>query len=322
VRFKFVDVEKINYPVGLLCRVLQVSTSGYYEWRKRPISKRATENEALTAQIKVFHLASRNTYGAPRIHQDLKDGGQRISKKRVARLMRLAGIRGVHKLKHTLTTDSNHKHPIASNTLDRDFTATHPNQKWVADITYIWTWEGWLYLAVVIDLYSRKAVGWAMGETMGAPLVSRALRMAASRLTKIDFEALLFHSDQGSQYASHEYRAALAELKILQSMSRKGNCWDNAVAESFFATLKKEEIHRKKYQTKQQAKSAIFSYIEGFYNPKRRHSYLGGISPVAFEALSQDQSQGQKTVDFESQGQDQNQPTQSTESKQDILNTA
>lgn len=243
----------------------------------------------MTEQIKGFHRASRQLYGAPRIHQDLKASGYRIGLNRVARLMRLGGIRSRTKPRFVVTAHSQHNLLVADNKLNRDFKADQPNQKWVADITYVWTWEGWLYLAVVVDLCSRKVVGWAMEENMAVPLVDRAFVMASSRLAKVEMTNLLFHSDRGSQYASNTYCEVLRRHNVTQSMSRKGNCWDNAVAESFFATLKKEEIHRTTYRTRQQAKSAIFSYIEGFYNTTRRHSYLGGISPLAFERQRQNQ---------------------------------
>lgn len=283
MRYQFIEVERKNYSLTILLRVLEVSRSGYYDWRGRPKSKRALENERLVEQIKVFHCGSRCTYGSPRIYADFKTAGEKVGENRIAKLMKLNEIRGKSKRKFQVTTQSKHNQPIAENQLQQQFEATTPDQKWAGDITYIWTWEGWLYLAVVLDLYSRRVIGWAMSHTITDDLTLDALKMALRRSTFSSKEELLFHSDRGSQYASQDFRAKLSAHKITQSMSRKGNCYDNAVVESFFATLKTEEVSQQPYQTHQQARSSIFSYIEGFYNPIRRHSANGNLSPLDFE---------------------------------------
>lgn len=273
----------------MMGRVLQVSVSGFYEWRGRPESKRAKEDKVLLEQIKMFHCGSRATYGSPRIHKDLKKVGRHHGRKRVAKLMRRAGIRGICKGKFKTTTKSKHSRRVAENLLRQNFQADSVNQKWVSDITYVLTFEGWLYLAVVIDLYSRRVVGWAMGDRLTDDLTIQALRMAIHRrcmTQKAELSRLVFHSDRGSQYASNEFRAELKKHHITQSMSGKGNCFDNAVAESFFATLKTEEVvpNNHTYLSREMAKTSIFSYMEGFYNRTRKHSTLGYLSPLDFEA--------------------------------------
>jgi putative transposase len=281
VRFSFIDAEKASYPVRMLCRVLDVSPSGYYAWRKRPPSPRAQRNEALAVVIADVHRRSRGTYGSPRVHAELQADGFRAGRHRIARLMRCAGIVAVRRARHVRTTDSTHKQPIARNLLKRDFAVDAPNRAWATDITYVRTWEGWVYLAVVIDLFSRRVVGWAADDHMRAQLPLEALAMAL-RSRHIDGE-LVHHSDRGSQYASDDYRAVLRARGIACSMSRRGNCWDNAVAESFFATLKTELIDRVNWATRSAAIGAIEEYIRDFYNRDRRHSYLGYLTPAEFE---------------------------------------
>ena len=264
-----------------MCRVLGVCSSGYYQWRKKPKSKNEEENAELLSHIKAIHEESRKTYGSPRIHAELCSQGYRCGKNRVARLMRKRGIRAKHKRKFRATTDSNHHLPIQSNRLDRSFSAGSPNMSWAADITYVWTVEGWLYLAVILDLFSRKIVGWAMNDKLEKKLAIDALLMALRRRKPTG--GILHHSDRGSQYASREYQTLLHAAGISSSMSRKANCWDNAVVESFFSTLKREWVHGKRYKTRSEARTDIFYYIETWYNRKRRHSTLGYLSPTEFE---------------------------------------
>lgn len=264
-----------------MCDAPGVSISGYYAWKKRPESKRKQENKRIVAEIKVIHRQSRETYGSPRIHVDLREKGISCSEKRVARLMRNYQIAAKRKRKFVVTTDSKHDLPLADNKLNQEFQADRPDQKWVTDITYVWTKEGWLYLAVVLDLFSRKVVGWAMDQSMERGLVIRALQMAL--LARKPEKGLLHHSDRGSQYASNDYQRLLENHHINCSMSRKGNCYDNAVMESFFATLKQELVYHRQYQTRKEAKQDIFEYIQVWYNRKRRHSSLGYFSPEQFE---------------------------------------
>jgi putative transposase len=264
---------------------MQVSRGGFYAWRKRDKSARQIQNERLTEQIKTAHKESKETYGSPRIFADLKEAGVACSEKRVARLMRLHNIRAVRPKRFVATTDSNHEMPIAQNLLDRTFDVEAPDTRWTADITYIWTSQGWLYLAVILDLFSRRIVGWAMDQTLERSLVLTALEMALA--SRHPAAGLLCHSDRGSQYASDDYRNRLAKAGIVCSMSRRGNCWDNAPTESFFAGLKKEMVYRTRFETREQARSAIFEWIEVWYNRKRRHSAIGYISPEAFERQRQ-----------------------------------
>jgi transposase InsO family protein len=268
-----------------MCRVLDVSISGYYAWRKRQPSQRAQANVVLVAQIRQVHQASKQRYGSPRVQRALRALGYRCTQKRVARLMQVHGIRGKCKQRRQVrTTDSQHRLPVAPNRLAQHFTATAPNQKWLADLTYIPTAEGWLYLAAVMDLFSRKIVGWAMDERMTTDLVTRALLMACRR--RQPAPGLLHHSDRGSQYASHEYQRVLAAYGMVGSMSRRGNCYDNAPIESFWGTLKTEAPDTdQRWATRQQAKTALFTYLEGFYNHRRLHSTLGYQSPDQFERL-------------------------------------
>lgn len=286
MKFAFIHAEKARFPVTLLCNVLGVSTAGYYAWRDRPMSKRQQGDAALSDVITTIHANSRRTYGSPRVHAELKALEVSISKKRVARLMRQNGLAARRRRRfRPSTTDSNHRYPVADNALAREFARSGPNQAWVGDITYVPTSEGWLYLAVLLDLYSRRVVGWAMSETIDRQLVLGALKMAVAN-RGVPAGGVLHHSDRGSQYASSDYRRALADYGFKSSMSRKGNCWDNAVSESFFATLKVELIHRHRYATRAAARRSIFEYIEVFYNRQRRHSTLNYVSPSQFEAIS------------------------------------
>ena len=281
MRFAFIATEKARYPVALMCRVLQVSRSGYYAWCKRPAAERRGQDQRLTLEVAAIHTESRGRYGSPRVHAELHQRGQRIARKRVARLMRAAGLRARARRRFRRTTDSQHAMAIKDNLLARRFAVSAPNRGWVSDITYIWTLEGWLYLAIVMDLFSRRVVGWSLSERLERGLALDALGMALKG--RQPSRAMLHHSDRGSQYASREYQQLLAAHGILSSMSRKGNCWDNAVAESFFATLKIELVYQTRWRTRQQARSAIFEYIELFYNRQRRHSALGYLCPNEFE---------------------------------------
>jgi len=281
VRFSFIATEKACYPVALMCRVLQVSRSGYYAFCKRPAAERRRQDQRLTLEVAAIHAQSRGRYGSPRVHAELHQRGQRIARKRVARLMRAAGLRARERRRFRCTTDSRHAMAIKGNLLARRFAMSAPNRGWVADITYLWTLEGWLYLAVVLDLFSRRVVGWSLSERLERRLALDALGMALKG--RQPSSAMLHHSDRGSQYASQEYQQLLAKHGILSSMSRIGNCWDNAVAESFFATLKLELVYQTQWRTRQEARSALFEYIELFYNRQRRHSALGYLSPNEFE---------------------------------------
>ena len=276
------EAEKGNYPIEMMCELLQVSRSGYYAWLTRPEANRTKENKILSEHIQQIHTDSGQTYGSPRIQADLIAQGFSVSRQRVVRLMKQLNIKARRKRRFKVTTDSQHALPIADNILDRNFTATEPDQAWVADITYIETHQGWLYLAVVLDLFSRKIVGWSMADHMRTDLVLTALESALGKRIPAQ-SGLVFHSDRGSQYASADYRSALNRAGITCSMSRKGNCWDNAVAESFFGTLKTEFVHPRIFTTREIAKTAIAEWIEAFYNRKRLHSTIGYLSPVNFE---------------------------------------
>jgi putative transposase len=267
----------------MMCRVLGVSRSGYNAWANRPESARSQRHRTLTGKIRYFHQASRETYGSPRIHKDLQETGEQVGENTIALLMQRSGIVPKTVRKFRVTTDSRKTVP-ALNLLAQQFTVKRPNHRWVSDITFIPTREGWLYLAVVMDLYSRAVIGWAMDKRMKTTLVTDALKMALMR-RKVR-SPLLLHSDQGSQYAAADYRTMLATNGIECSMSRKGCCWDNAVAESFFHTLKTELVHHEDYRNRVDAKSSIFEYIEVFYNRRRRHSYNGQMAPLAFEAAT------------------------------------
>jgi transposase InsO family protein len=275
---------KTDYSIIRLCANLGVSPSGYYDWQKRRISPgvRARENQSLAKEIQQIHERSRQTYGSPRIVMELRKGGKHHGRNRVARLMNEGALCGRQKGRYRVrTTDSNHDHPIAPNRLAQAPAPTAPNQIWVADITYIQTKEGWLFLAAILDLYSRKIVGWAMSERIDTALTQQALAMAL--LHRNAPRNLLCHSDRGVQYASADYRAALAKAGLLASMSRKGNCYDNAFIESFWSTLKMDLVYRRQFATRAEARAQIFDYIEAFYNRQRVHTALGGASPVDFE---------------------------------------
>jgi putative transposase len=265
-----------------MCHILSIERSGYYAWAKRKPSKQSIANETLDKKIiNIFnHPGSR--YGYPRITDELHDQGEKCGKNRVFRRMQFLGLRAKEKKKFKVTTDSNHNLPVAANLLNRNFSATAPNQKWVSDITYIWTDEGWLYLATVIDLYSRAVIGWSIQPTMNRELVRDALMMA---LWRRGFpRGVLCHSDRGSQYCSDDYQKMLKTYGLICSMSRKGNCWDNAVAESFFHSIKTEMIYTERYATRTIAKQSVFQYIEVYYNRVRRHSAIGSIAPAVFES--------------------------------------
>jgi putative transposase len=283
VKFAWIDEHRRQFEVGLMCRVLAVSRSGYYAGRDRPASARAARRQAVTGRIREAFDDSRGTYGSPRVTVELKGRGVRVSENTVARYMRAAGVSVRPKRSFVpRTTDSAHPHPVAANLLGRDFAAPAPDRKWACDLTYVWTDEGWLYLSVVIDLFSRRVVGWSMTDHLRADGVAEALEMALARRRPGD--GLLHHSDRGVQYACALYRQRLGEHGIECSMSRCGNCYDNAAAESFFGTLKTELVHRTRYATRDEARTSIFEWIECWYNRRRRHSSLGYLSPEAFEA--------------------------------------
>jgi putative transposase len=283
VRFEFIDEHQKEFPVRLLCELLEVSRSGYYAWIDRPASARAGRREQLAEKIIEIHIKARRLYGSPRVYQELLRQGEKVSLNTVASIMKERNIHSKMRRKfRVMTTDSRHGNPIAPNTLDRQFKADLPDQKWCTDITYVPTSQGRLYLAAVIDLHSRKIVGWSMQEHLMSDLCQDALRMALAR--RSPGKGLLHHSDRGVQYTSADYRALLAQRGIQVSMSRTGDCYDNAVMESFWGTLKTELIYHEKYATQEQAKRSIFEYIEVFYNRTRLHSSLGYKSPEAFEA--------------------------------------
>ena len=280
--FAWIEERKTEWPVAQMCRVLEVSRSGFYAWRSRVPSATETRREGLTEQVTRIHAEVKARYGSPRMQAELVDRGHDCCVNTVARVMREAGIAAKTKRKFRRTTDSNHPHPVAENVLDRQFDPAVPNASWVADVTYIPTRDGWLYLAVVVDLFSRMVVGWSMAATMTSRLVVDALEMALGRRPG-GSSGLVAHSDRGSQYASEHYRRRLEEERIVCSMSRRGNCWDNAPMESFFASLKKELVHDEDYTTRDEATASIFEYIETFYNRVRRHSSLGYVAPAEFE---------------------------------------
>jgi putative transposase len=285
MRFRFIDAEKANYAVVVLCRVLEVWPSGYYAWRRRAAPMRAKRDALLAVEIAAEHKRSRGIYGSPRVHRELRARGVRVGRKRVERLMRKNGIQGRQKRRFRRTTDSSHAQPIAPNILGRQFNPKAPNEAWATDVTYIATGQGWLYLAILLDLFSRRVVGWAVRDTNDRTLALEALNKAL-RLRHPP-RGLVHHSDRGSPYASEDYRAALATAGIVASMSRTGDCWDNAVAESFFATLRAELLDHERYETQADAMASIGDYIDGFYNPRRRHSHLGYVSPIEFELRAQ-----------------------------------
>ena len=283
MKYGFIARHRRVWPTRTMCRVLGVSASGFYDWFERPQSKREQANTQLIVRIRDSFAASDRTYGSPRILRDLQAAGETCSVNRVARLMQAAGIKARHKRRRVPGQLVSAVHSVAPNLLERQFQASGPNQKWAADFTYVWTAEGWLFVAVVLDLYSRRVVGWSMQSTMTAQLVMDALLMAILRRGRP--EAVLHHSDQGSQYTSEDFQRLLESHGITCSMSRRGNCWDNAAMESFFSTLKTERLGRRQYRTRNELRADVFDYIERFYNPKRRHSTIGYISPVQFENL-------------------------------------
>jgi putative transposase len=288
MRYQFIEDYRDMFPIHLMCRVLTVSRSGYYAWRIRPVSQREMANCELIKKIKAVHEDSWETYGSPRVYQELKAQGISCGENRVARLMQSHGIRAKQVKRKKMTTKANAAHPVAPNLLNGNFTAERPDEKWLADISYIPTAEGWLYLAVIMDLFTRLIVGWSMAARMTSPLVEAALEMALQQ--RQPPPGLLHHSDRGSQYTGKDYQILLKSNIIEVSMSSTGNCYDNAPIESLFGTLKTELVHHRAYRTREEAKSDIFFYIEGFYNRRRRHSALGYLCPVDFELVHQQQS--------------------------------
>jgi transposase InsO family protein len=282
MKYRCIEQCADEYPVRMMARLLKVSPSGYYEWRKHRQSARSQHNQQLMRLIREIHQQSDGTYGSPRMLKELREQGHPVSRNRVTRLMRKARVRGSMKKRYRVPSGRRAVGPVAANVLDRQFTPKQPNEAWAADITYIRTDEGWLYLAVVIDLFSRRVIGWSMQDRIGRDLVMAAVAMAiAQRQPK---PGLLHHSDRGSQYGSEDFQRLLADHGIRCSMSGHGNCYDNACVESFFATLKKERVYRRHYTTRREARADLFEYIEVFYNRQRRHSLLGNISPAAYES--------------------------------------
>jgi transposase InsO family protein len=281
MKYAFIKVNEVNFSIKRMCDMFSIERSGYYSWLKRKPSKRALANQVLDEKIITIFESHSHRYGYPRITHELHEKGDKCSKNRVFSRMRQLGLRAKTKKKFKVTTDSKHHLPVAQNLLNRDFSTSAPNQKWVGDITYIWTAEGWLYLATIIDLYSRAVIGWSIQPTMTRELVCDALMMA---LWRRGFpRGVLCHSDRGSQYCSDDYQKMLKAYGLICSMSRKGNCWDNAIAESFFNTIKTELIYTERYTTREIAKQSVFQYIEVYYNRVRRHSAIGSIAPEVFE---------------------------------------
>jgi putative transposase len=284
MRFALIDAAKEDFPVQRLCQVLGVSQSGYFAWRSRPASCHQREDLVLLAHIRSAFARSHGTYGSPRMTRELQDDGLNVGRRRTARLMRENGLKARQTRRFKRTTDSHHAFPVAPNLLEQNFSAERPNQKWAADISYVWTCEGWLYLAVILDLFARRVVGWAVSDRLHRELALEALHKAVA--VRRPSAGLIHHTDRGSQYCSLAYQAELRRHNIRISMSGKGNCFDNAVVESFFKTLKSELVWRTVFQTRAEAKDAIGRYIDGFYNPVRRHSTLDFVSPVQFERLA------------------------------------
>jgi putative transposase len=286
--YEFIKSHRDQYPVEAMCRILGVAPSGYYDWLKQPVSNRGQEDARLLRLIRASFVASQGIYGAPRVFLDLREAGETCSKHRVARLMRVNNLRALHGYR-TRRWAVGKPSVLIPNILQRQFTVTHPNKAWVTDITYIRTWQGWLYLAVVMDLFSRKIVGWSAGPTIRRELVLDAVMMAVRRRRP---RGTVIHSDQGTQYGCDAWRRLCRANRLEPSMSRKGNCWDNAVAESFFGSLKKERVKKHIYKNRELALTDVVDYIETFYNRTRRHSHLGGMSPEQFEAAQKPQRQG------------------------------
>jgi putative transposase len=282
MKFAFIHAEKALFSVTTLCRLLGVTRQGYYAFAKRPVSARVQEELSIRKRLKVLHAESDGTYGSPRMLKALQSEGVRVSKRRIERALRSMGMQGRQRRRWRVTTRANPAHPVVDNALARDFTASRPNEKWVTDISYVWTDEGWCYLATILDLFSRAVVGWSLDTTLSTRLPLAALEMALRRRQPL--AGLLHHSDRGCQYTSADYREALAEAGITVSMSRKGNCWDNAVAESFFATLKTELVYRRSWVTRADLRAAVFQYIEVFYNRRRLHSSIGYKTPAQLES--------------------------------------
>jgi putative transposase len=283
VKFAFISEEKVAFPLATLCRLMEVSASGFYASQGRPASAHARRDDDLAEKVTAAHHASKRRYGSPRVHADLKAAGYRVGRKRVARLMREKKLAARTRRRFRATTDSRHKFPIAPNLLERDFTAEAPDQSWVTDITFLWTKQGWLYLAVILDLFSRRVVGWATSQNVDRHLALAALDMAL--VQRRPLSGLVHHSDRGSTYASDDYQKALRARGFECSMSRKGDCWDNAVAESFFSTLKREMENIDDLESRAAATLSVREYIEGFYNLQRRHSAINYNSPIEFELL-------------------------------------
>ncbi len=281
MRYRFVDTHKKAWPVNLMCGVLGVSRSSYYDWTGRGLSRHVLSNRKLDKRIREIFTGHRQRYGAPRIAEALHEEGIKCSENRIARRMRTLGLQAIQAKKFKVTTDSHHSKPVATDLIKQDFSATAPNRKWTSDISYVWTDEGWLYLAVVMDLYSRAIVGWSMNRQMTQQLVCDALTMA---LFRRNFPpATIIHSDRGSQYCSQRYQRLIRNHGLCGSMGRKATCYDNAVTESFFHTLKVELVHRERYVTRRMAQSSIFEYIETYYNRQRKHSAIGHRIPMLFE---------------------------------------
>jgi transposase InsO family protein len=273
-----------DFPIRIMCEVLGVSRSGYYAWAQRAESARAASDRILGAEIRTVHAASHGRYGSPRVHAELRSRGRQVGRKRIAHLMRGMGLSARHKQRFRRTTDSTHAFPVAPNLLQRNFKAVGPDRIWLADLTYVWTDEGWLYLAVVLDLFTRRVVGWAMADHLGHELALAALNMAIARCRPAP--GLVHHSDRGVQYAAHAYRRRLKRHGMLASMSRKGDCWDNAPMESFFATLQGELVSECNYLTRIEARTDIFTYLEGWYNRRRLHSGIGYRTPEQMVAAA------------------------------------
>lgn len=284
MRYAFILAHRGEFAVRTMCRVLRVAPSGFYAWVHKPVSAREKEDRRLLGLIRASHEASGGIYGSPRVLLDLREAGETCGKHRVARIMRNHKIRGAQGYKTPRAVGGGPPSLLAPNRLQRQFTVDAPDEAWVTDITYVRTWQGWLYLAVVMDLYSRRIVGWSMKPTLARSLVLDAIVMAVWR--RKPAPGLIVHSDQGSQYGSDDFQRFCRAHHLNPSMSRRGNCWDNAVAESFFGSLKKERIRKRIYRSRREAKADLFDYIEMFYNRTRRHSYLGGVSPEAFEEAS------------------------------------
>ena len=285
MKYAFIREKSVAFPVVAMCRVLGVSTSGFYAWQKAPTSARMQRDAALAQHVAAVHQKSRGRYGSPRVHAELRAEGIRVGQKRVARLMRSEGLAARRRRNFRRTTDSKHSHPVAPNVVQRNFRTDAPNQTWVTDVTCIWTSQGWLFLAAMLDLFSRRVVGWATSATNDRELALTALRRAVKQ--RKPQPGMVHHSDRGSPYASDDYRRELRRHGIVASMSRKGDCWDNSVAESFFSTLKTELVEDQVYDSHAQADDAIGDYIEGFYNTVRRHSFLSYTSPIEFELKTQ-----------------------------------